>query len=252
MVSLFKYEMHNSFQIKISNRKISFKFLLIAITLTFTYLLNEINSFFTENCINYTCKATTAQRNGFCIENSGGNVIISKCPKGTFCNSITLADSGSSATSSLQKCIGFTDFFSARLESQRLANKQTAFIPVNYYCENNSDCISNNCSNNYCLGIPTGESCPDKNNLIPSCELTSYCNSSGICVAKAKFTNTCTKDYECPNTGGCFNGICTEYYSLPNNYNFDRITLDQCNGNDCGPDYTCIYLLHYMKYNLYF
>ena len=202
--------------------------------------LNLIKSFFTQNCINFKCLGTTALQNGNCIVNdpATGNLLIAKCPKNTFCNALTFASSSSS--SSGQKCVAFTDFFDAKINSENPDGTKTAFVPVNYYCQKNSDCISNNCQNSYCVGIGAGSPCKNTDNLIPGCDLSYYCSSANICVNKKSFGATCTKDYECPNTGGCFNSSCTEYYSLGINSSFPSITLDNCMGNDCGPYSTCL------------
>lgn len=228
--------------IHISKTQSTYKYFMLKICIVMS-LLKFSQQFFSERCINYSCNSNTAAQNGYCINNDSttGSLVISKCPKGTFCNAITFASSNSfSKDSSFQKCIRFEDFFDARLQSQNPDGSKTGFIPVNYYCSQNSDCISNSCINSYCVGIPAGSACKNPDNNIPACELNYYCSSSNICVSKKANGADCKKDYECSNTAGCFNSICTEYYSLPANAVFSSINIDQCLGYDCGPYSYCI------------
>lgn len=77
-------------------------------------------------------------------------------------------------------------------------------------CEKNSDCISNKCEINECVGIfdNTCQSTDD-------CKFGSYCKN-GQCESPASLGNPCTLDEECVWPSGCFDSKCTQYFSIKN------------------------------------
>jgi len=86
-------------------------------------------------------------------------------------------------------------------------------------CKKVADCITEAefCDGGLCLRNST-TTC--KSNL--ECPIGKYCNigkDSSECKDQLKSGETCSKDNDCVNTAGCFNGNCTNYFTLPDNTN---------------------------------
>ncbi|OMJ75904.1 hypothetical protein SteCoe_24844 [Stentor coeruleus] len=84
------------------------------------------------------------------------------------------------------------------------------------FCMVNSDCITNLCQSNKCIGQNVGYSCVSN----ADCTVGTYCTSGFYCALQVVSNVQCTNDYQCMNNMGCNNtlfspGTCVPYYSLP-------------------------------------
>ena len=77
------------------------------------------------------------------------------------------------------------------------------------YCNDNSECVSNKCEHNNCIGNKEGEKCYSD----IDCHVGLYCNSSEKCTHLLKVGDTCTKDVECVSNALCAYKKCREYLS---------------------------------------
>lgn len=85
------------------------------------------------------------------------------------------------------------------------------FLP-GFKCENNTDCLSNNCFNHtVCQGLPEGAQCSSHQ----YCDVGLFCNSGNKCQLQKDLNSPCFHDVECVNNAGCYKGFCTQYLSLP-------------------------------------
>ena len=85
------------------------------------------------------------------------------------------------------------------------------FLP-GFKCENNTDCLSNNCFNHtVCQGLPVGAQCSSHQ----YCDVGLFCNSGNKCQLQKDLNSPCFHDVECVNNAGCYKGFCTQYLSLP-------------------------------------
>ena len=85
------------------------------------------------------------------------------------------------------------------------------------FCLSNSDCITNLCQSNSCVGQRPGGGCTSNSD----CGIGLYCNSAFFCSAQLNQYQTCNSDYECLNNLGCNRtifepGLCVPYYIIPN------------------------------------
>jgi len=80
------------------------------------------------------------------------------------------------------------------------------------FCNDNFDCLSDNCDQNKCVGLPP----------YSPCESHADCNISLKCDPYRKYCNHqiyvneegCLEDFDCINNAGCINGTCIAYQSL--------------------------------------
>jgi hypothetical protein len=81
-------------------------------------------------------------------------------------------------------------------------------------CVLDANCLSVNCLDGICLGLPDGSSCTASDECLPG----SYCESDTfICALCKSYDDYCTLDEECPIGGGCNQGLCTALFSLQTN-----------------------------------
>ncbi len=101
------------------------------------------------------------------------------------------------------KCSNYTIEYWSNMKPGNLVEKD--------YCFVNSDCSSNICINNECMGKEIGSHCYYDH----ECHNNQYCNkTSKACSKKAKIGDECLSNKMCPNDAGCLYGICTAYNSL--------------------------------------
>ncbi len=153
-------------------------------------------------------------------------------------------------------------------------------LPVNYYskldvgqlvewdfCDKNSDCASNNCTNGYCIGLKEGEQCTNTSQCNSSCFCDSLINQ---CVPRRKDGEECFEYDNCQRTSGCLLGLCVPLYSLPAgtplNSSYQQDSMDFCESSIanlngicedlipmgtppylCDPRYPCNYTLSISK-----
>ena len=84
-------------------------------------------------------------------------------------------------------------------------------------CKTADDCFYNLCSNNTCTGGKDGESCDLQNCIYNrSCFKLNSNSTNKSCNPYRSSGDKCTEETECPLSHGCFNGVCTAYFSLGN------------------------------------
>lgn len=113
------------------------------------------------------------------------------------------------------------------------------------YCDQNTLCIlSSKCENSICTGVSIGGRCQ----VHSDCLKGNYCDStSETCIAQILNGNSCTNEVQCINTHGCYNNICTPYYSIENGSKVKSIDKNQdmaCKSgfayNSDGSNYICL------------
>lgn len=85
------------------------------------------------------------------------------------------------------------------------------------YCMENSNCITNICLANTCVGQNPGGACTSNSD----CGVGLYCGTSFWCTPQLLQYQTCTSDYQCSNNLACNrtifeDGVCIPYFSIPN------------------------------------
>jgi len=111
---------------------------------------------------------------------------------------------------------------------------QAVATPVNLVdgeiCRNNTDCASNICNNEKCVGKEENSVCTRSE----ECKIGFYCEKatnaslSLNCLRQKKSGETCENDHHCSNNFGCLskNKTCIEYFSLDDGEaNEDNILL---------------------------
>lgn len=86
-------------------------------------------------------------------------------------------------------------------------------------CKNNTDCSSNVCNNNVCVGLAPLAVCIAHS----QCTTGYYCGkltpNSLVqnCIPQLKGGDQCESDFDCPNSHGCLltNRTCVEFFTLP-------------------------------------
>jgi hypothetical protein len=86
-------------------------------------------------------------------------------------------------------------------------------------CNYNTDCFSQKCENLTCVGSGNKSICTKNEDCIygESCRKNETTGQK-ICGPQSKDKESCTNDYDCINTHGCYNKSCIEYFSLPDGH----------------------------------
>lgn len=131
------------------------------------------------------------------------NLVLSQCISGQFCDIPKLNLLNLSSFSTTVNCTNYSLGYWSEMSPGKLVEKD--------YCRNSSDCISNNCSNNTCVGLSIGQNCTYDS----QCGNTAFCNKNlTVCESKVSIGNACSNNKMCPNEAGCLEGVCTLFYSL--------------------------------------
>ena len=164
-------------------------FLLISITLISSK--TEINN---AQCQKIQCGEEA--KNDVCIEVNEIISIFHKCPNGKTCE--TFSDDPVTKSNCVEK-------------------KQNVFKKLpSLPCENNDECLSSKCTNGFCEGKNSGETCESAQDC--NYELTCLKSDNEYkCLPPLNTGEKCEKDTDCVNDSGCLNNICTKYFSLENN-----------------------------------
>ncbi|OMJ78440.1 hypothetical protein SteCoe_21767 [Stentor coeruleus] len=80
--------------------------------------------------------------------------------------------------------------------------------PSGWPCCEDSNCASQNCTDDYCKGKTINESC----NSDEECEVGLYCDEK--CIKLKTLNEDCISDSSCPIGSGCNKNICTELFSI--------------------------------------
>lgn len=86
-------------------------------------------------------------------------------------------------------------------------------------CSESSDCYSGVCgADKKCSGVKDGEACTDNTQCSygHACLKNDTSKTDTYCLPQLAEGGVCTSDYDCVNTHGCYNNVCTPYYSLAN------------------------------------
>mmetsp|Transcript_11926 Transcript_11926/g.11991 ORF Transcript_11926/g.11991 Transcript_11926/m.11991 type:complete len:487 (+) Transcript_11926:503-1963(+) len=179
---------------------------------------------------NPTCIKETLAKEYYDLQAAQNKYTISSCPV-YFCSS----------SSSSDQCIVYkeeiNDFYvqetfyaktcssgkscpATRTSNSTCEDKPTAVRYAGDKCSSNSDCLSNKCDKNVCVGKAQGDSCE----YIYDCNPGLYCNSgSSRCEAQLAADATCLDDYDCTNGLMCNLGACTLYFTLENGMQTDNV-----------------------------
>ena len=165
-----------------------FLFILLLIT-TNSLIPKESNS-----CQKIECSSSLSE--GYCIKVESSTSLFQECP-------------------SDQKCSPESD--DPIQDAKCVPSKQNDFKRLpSLPCENNNDCLSDNCVNNKCKGKAFKESCISTT----ECEYGYTCRKDSDntykCLEPITTGNKCEKDTDCIHNCGCLNNLCTEYFSKDN------------------------------------
>ena len=128
---------------------------------------------------------------------------LNSCMKGQFCDIPKLNIKDISNLRDPIKCTNFTLGYWSNMKPGGLVEKD--------YCYLNSDCSSNICTNNECLGKLNGMKCKHDS----ECQNNHFCNTtSNSCTKTVNLGDECYSNKMCPSQSGCLFGICTEFNSL--------------------------------------
>ncbi|OMJ91427.1 hypothetical protein SteCoe_6007 [Stentor coeruleus] len=129
-------------------------------------------------------------------------------------------------------------------------------------CMSNSDCITDLCTANTCVGQNPGGACVKNSD----CGVGLYCSTAFFCVPQLSYGMVCTNDYQCQNNMACNrtifeDGSCVYYYSIPNGQTVgmcqDMLTegvSNLCQSGSCNltnPGFDTIGVCQPPYYNLY-
>jgi len=83
-------------------------------------------------------------------------------------------------------------------------------------CQQNGDCLFNNCTNGICVGSAIGQSCV----MESECYDNAFCHN-GICTAHLKIGQNCSnipsgEQPNCCEFGASCQGVCTAWFTAPN------------------------------------
>lgn len=104
-------------------------------------------------------------------------------------------------------------------------------LPVLQYpggkCEKNEDCMNGKkCEDNKCQGIAEGESCLDSSDCFFGFSCYINKNATKTCNRLRPKGDNCTAEDQCQMNQGCFHGVCTDYFSLPDKTNLRPNNID--------------------------
>jgi hypothetical protein len=77
-------------------------------------------------------------------------------------------------------------------------------------CSFDRNCLDSLCNNGTCSGLGAGAACTTH----AQCDVSLFCNASGLCSPQLAQGAACTSHLQCQNTLGCHFGACTPYFSL--------------------------------------
>jgi len=149
-------------------------------------------------CGNFTVNATSGNR----------SFVGQLCGKGQVCNGLSTAVFTNTAAQNFTCITPTVTPMPTRLPGEK--------------CDSNNQCMNNQTctTNNVCTGQAVGANCTTHTD----CVVGSYCAinvtnvTNSMCTKQVASGATCNAtDYMCPQTQGCFNGTCTDYYSKPLN-----------------------------------
>ena len=162
----------------------------------FALLIIYINSIYTseDSCQKIQCTSTLKENN--CIKVNNDISLFQECPKDQICD-IDIDDPIKDA-----KCTTYKKNNFKRLPS----------LP----CEKDEDCLSGKCSNNFCEGKNSGETCTKTSDCLYGFTCRKDSNNEYKCLEPITTGNKCDKDSDCVHNSGCMNNICTEYFSIEN------------------------------------
>jgi len=156
------------------------------------------------------------------------------CPTGQYCDSFTAKKCVDLPKSTCGKsegcdCAAATDCLSSFCASDKKCH-QTG-LSANDKCVDNSQCASQNCTANVCVGAAAGATCSP---FLSSCGYGLACVASGFtgtCTAGPKVGDTCNTS--CGDFGAsCQSGKCANFYSVAES--------GACTANqDCKPPAVC-------------
>lgn len=190
----------------------------------------------TSNCPKISCSQATPSFNNTCALDSGsGRITLNLCGNYQIC----FTDSFDKYKMSNFSQILGRNFSNCRNFPLTLSNNLISY--ENDFCTNNTNCVDNlHCINNICKSPSNNFDCRHTS----ECSTNQYCNNKSKCVArKNDYEVNCNNDYECPNTSGCYDKICTPLRSLPFNTKVKgtidkQIKEDYCISNTIHND-TC-------------
>ena len=165
----------------------------------FFLLILQVQSLDSESCKEIACDSTISP---YCIKTSSTLIKVSSCKSSQTCplESSDLSDSGS-----------YVDRICEPSDSESFScyqNFGTGKSPTGWKCCEDSNCLSNNCTEEVCIGKTYNEKC-DKSG---ECSVGLYCDD--FCIDSKLDGKICDQDEECAVGSGCNSGFCTKLFSL--------------------------------------
>lgn len=165
----------------------------------FFLLILQAQSLDSESCKEIACDTGISP---YCIKTSSTLIQVSSCKSSQTCplKSTDLSDSGP-----------YVDRMCEVSDSESVScyqNFGAGESPAGWKCCEDSNCLSNNCTEKICIGKNKNDKC-DKSG---ECVAGLYCDD--FCIESKKIGNFCGKDEECAIGSGCNLGVCTKLFSL--------------------------------------
>ena len=163
-----------------------------------------------------TCQKIECNSNlptGTCIKVESTTSLLNPCPSSQICS----------------------NEFEDLIEDAFCQDKDKDFLPFKKLpslpCNDSSECLSNKCMQDKCIGVDDGDSC----NNAYDCNYGKTCRKENIeenvykCLDPVKEGEKCEIDTDCELSCGCREGVCTKYFSLEN--------WEKTGGRDYGKDF---------------
>jgi hypothetical protein len=179
------------------------------------------------NITSYCPKVTCGKLNNGVCANFTVDASNNKNFVGQSCNSTSHCDVSSaifnSPSSQSRSCVSNPSGANNRYPGEKCNAQNGCIAPGN--------CTSDVCSvpsrNNTCLShldCKVGSYCSFTGNSTNSTNGTNTTNTTGVCASQVSRGAQCLHDYMCQNSQGCWNGVCTDFFSLKLNTSVGNTT----------------------------
>jgi hypothetical protein len=81
-------------------------------------------------------------------------------------------------------------------------------------CSGNDDCFSGNCTASKCVGVAAEGACTAHSQCSVGYSCFNFTGGNGTCRIQGGNSAPCVEDFDCTNTHGCLNSVCTGYFSV--------------------------------------
>lgn len=163
-----------------------------------------------QKCNEYSCKSSSSQfLPGQCIQSAPGPITLKMTL--TICTDLYHS-----------YCPPVLSNATCQLPPQQ---SYINIAAVGETCQFDENCLDSICQSGICTGIGIRAPCQRDT----QCEVGLYCNVT--CLSQVNLGDQCVRDEMCANNFGCYKGLCTKYFTIP-----ESETIDYCTDNE---NYLC-------------